>query len=78
MSKLNLEQTILTNLLYSPDYTKKVIPYIKEEYFHDKIEREVFKEIKNFIIQYGNLQTTNAIKISLDKNKLINKRIIKQ
>ena len=45
MTKLNLEQTILSNLISNPDYTRKVIPYLKEEYFQDSTERVVFKTI---------------------------------
>ena len=42
MTQLNLEATILTNLIYNSEYTRKVIPYIKGEYFQDTIQRIVF------------------------------------
>ena len=66
---MTIENVILQNLIFNDEYSRRVVPYIQEEYFHDRVEKEVFKEIKNFILQYNNLPTTNAIKISLDKNK---------
>ena len=32
------EQIILENLVYNQEYTKKVIPFLKEEYFSDEVE----------------------------------------
>jgi len=66
---MSIENVILQNLMSNDEYSRKVIPYIQEEYFHDRVDKEVFKEIKNFILKYNNLPTTNAIKISLDNNK---------
>tara|TARA_R100000008_G_C3586551_1_gene172875 strand:+ start:215 stop:1621 length:1407 start_codon:yes stop_codon:yes gene_type:complete len=71
---MTVENVILQNLIFNDEYSRRVVPFIQEEYFHDKIEREVFKEIKNFVLRYSNLPTMNAIKISLDKNKLFSEK----
>ena len=34
-----IEQTALSNLIHNEEYTRKVLPFIKEEYFTDKLEK---------------------------------------
>ena len=75
---MSIENVILQNLIFNDEYSRNTVPYIQEEYFHDRVDREVFKEIKNFIIKYNNLPTVNAIKISLDKNKSFSETEYKQ
>ena len=41
-----IERTTLTNLIYNEDYTRKVLPFIKAEYFANRNERVVFEEIE--------------------------------
>ena len=67
MSKLNLEQTILSNLISSPDYTRKVIPYIKEEYFQDSTEKVVFKTIALYVDRYKSPPEHGVVKLDLQK-----------
>ena len=71
MTKLNLEQTILSNLISSSDYTRKVIPYIKEEYFQDSIEKVVFKTISLYVDRYKSPpEDKEIIKLDLQKATL--------
>lgn len=63
---------ILKNLIRNEDYCRKVLPYIKEEYFHDAQEKELFKTVYNFINEHTALPTKEAIIIELDNNKHIN------
>ncbi len=71
MTKLNLEQTILSNLISSPDYTRKVIPYLKEEYFQDTTERVVFKTIALYVDRYKSPpDDRDIIKLDLQKATL--------
>jgi replicative DNA helicase len=46
MQNQTIERTTLTNLLNNEDYTRKVLPFIKSEYFNDKTERIIFDEMK--------------------------------
>jgi replicative DNA helicase len=64
-----LEQTILKNLVYNEDYARKVLPFIHPEYFQDNIEKIVFKEVFNFINEYKNLPTYEALVINLNEKK---------
>ena len=41
-----IERTALRNLIHNEDYTRKVLPFLKSEYFQDRSERVVFSEIQ--------------------------------
>lgn len=63
------EKTILSGLLANSDFCKKVIPFIAEEYFHDRIECAIFKAIKCFVDEYNGIPSKEAILISLEDEK---------
>ena len=54
-----IEKTTLKNLLYNEDYTRKVLPFLKPEYFEDRSERIVFSEIQKFIDNINNKYEIN-------------------
>ena len=62
-----IEETVLYHLLHSPDFWKKVFPYIKPEYFHDRSERTTFELIREYADKYGKSPTTEALTIELDR-----------
>ena len=68
MNKLhvNLEQTILLNILTDEKYMRKVLPFIKPEYF-EGIYRTLFKETGKFVAKYNKLPTSTSFKIELDQ-----------
>lgn len=68
---MRLEQTILKNLIHNEDYLRKVIPFLKPEYFSDNVEKTIFKEIVSFTEAYNVPPTTEAITLSVkDKRNL--------
>ena len=74
----DVEKLILHNLLKNETYARKVTPFLKREYFHDRGLRFVFETVHEFIIKYNNLPTKEAIYIILDKNKSINQEEMKR
>ena len=46
-----IETTILRNLIFNEEYSLKVIPFIKPEYFQQRSEKIIFEEITKFIIK---------------------------
>jgi replicative DNA helicase len=62
-----VETTILRNLLFNNDYCRKVLPFIKSEYFENLHERVVFEEICKFIISYDELATKEVVLIETEK-----------
>ena len=67
-----IENTILGSLFYKEDYTRKVLPFIKEEYFGNRVEQLLFGEVFKFIEKYNNLPTKDAILIELNNRRDIN------
>ena len=63
---MQLEKTILRNLLKNDDYTRKVLPFIKNEYFSSEEDRVLYKEIKDFVIKYNKAPTYDALQIEID------------
>ncbi|MDA9761322.1 DNA primase [bacterium] len=72
MNSDRIESTILTNLFYLEDYTRKVLPFIKSYYFSKRDEQLLFGEIDKFVQTYKNLPTKEAILIELGNKKDIN------
>ena len=64
-----IERTTLTNLIYNEDYTRKVLPFIKAEYFANRNERVVFEEIEKFLEKYNALPTKETLTIGIDSRK---------
>ena len=71
--KIDLEQTIIRNLLTNEDYMRKVIPFIKKEYFEGTY-RLVFSEIVRFVGKYNKLPTIEAFKIEIDQSEKFNEQ----
>jgi replicative DNA helicase len=69
MSIQTIERTTLSNLVYNEPYARKVLPFIKPEYFSNRHERVVFEEINKFVEKYGNQPTKEALSIELDNRK---------
>ena len=64
-----LEQTILKNLIYNEDFTRKVLPFMRADYFADNTEKVVFKEIYEFVNKYKNLPTHESLVINFTESK---------
>ena len=64
---INLEQTVLRNLLTNEEYMRKVLPFIAPDYF-EGVYRGLFKEIAKFVADYNKLPTLEAFKIEIDQN----------
>ena len=67
-----IEQTILKNLVSNEDYTRKVLPFLKEDYFTDRHEKIVFDEINKFVDKYNKLPTIETLQIELQNRKSLN------
>ena len=59
--------TILKNLLNREEYTRKVLPFIKAEYFEERTDKVVFEEIGSFITKYDSLPLKEVLFIELEK-----------
>ena len=69
MSTQTIERTTLTNLIHNENYCRKVIPFIKSDYFANRDEKIVFEEIEKFLEKYNSLPTQEALSINVDNRK---------
>ena len=63
--EINLQQTILRNLLTNDEYTRKVAAFLQPDYF-EGVYRSLFVEFTKYIAKYNNLPTKEAFKIEVD------------
>ena len=68
---MKLETLILSNLLNDENYLRKVIPFIKDEYFIDSIERKLYYHIRNFVDEYNASPSVEALSISCQNDKTL-------
>ena len=59
--------TILNNLIHDEEYTRKVIPFIEEDYFEERSDKVVFEEIATFLKAYDSLPTKEVLQIEVGK-----------
>ena len=64
-----IERIILRNLFYNEDFTRKVLPFIKSDFFTSHSEATLFGEINEFVLKYKNLPTKETILVELNKRK---------
>ena len=64
--EINLEQTVLKNLVTNDQYARKVAAFVQPDYF-DGVYRSLFKEFTKFIAKYNKLPTMEAFKIEIDE-----------
>ena len=68
---MDLEQTILKNLIYNEEYLRKVLPFLKSEYFTNRIEKLIYNEIATFATNYNTSPTTESLGITIrEKNNI--------
>ena len=73
-----IETTILRNLVFDEEYSRKVIPFIEPDYFEQRTERVIFEEISQFIVNYGGAITTEALQIELENRTDLTETEIKE
>jgi len=61
-----IELTILRNLIFNEEYSRKVIPFIEPDYFEERKEKVIFEEITSFIIKYDSAITIEALNIEVE------------
>ena len=65
----NIEQTILRNLFTDEGYMRKVLPFIKPDYFQG-IYKTLFKEAGKYVGKYNNLPTAETLVVELNESNM--------
>jgi len=69
---MRIEQKILTNLIYDEQYCRKVIPFIKKDYFADRKEAILANEIVEFFNKYNKPASKEVLAIEVGNRKDLN------
>ena len=72
---MRIETKIINNLIFNEEFCRKAAPHIKPEYFSERLESIVVKEILKFFNQYNKLVTPDILKIELDKADITDKEL---
>lgn len=67
-----IENTILSHLIFNEEYNRKVIPFLKEDYFHDSIDKIVYNLIDNYVKKYNSPPSRETLLIELNNLDKIN------
>jgi replicative DNA helicase len=73
-----VEILVLRNLLHNEEYVRKVIPFIKSDYFEDTNQKVVFEEILKFVQEYNQPATKEVLCIEVEKRQDINDTSFKE
>jgi replicative DNA helicase len=66
---MKLEQTILKNLIYNEEYLRKVLPFLKSEYFTDRTDKTLYHEIASFTESYNSPPTIEALVLAVKERR---------
>jgi len=73
-----IETVILTNLCYREEFVRKVIPFLKEDYFDAQQNKVLFEIINNYFQKYGDLPTKSALLVELQNKESISEDTFSQ
>jgi len=64
-----IEFTILRNLVCNEDFYRKVVPFVKPDYFTEQHERVIYEEVWDFASKYKMMPTAEVLVINLQSRK---------
>ena len=70
-----IETTILRNLLCNEQFYRKVVPFVKPDYFNEVHEKIVYEEVWNFASNYELVPTKEVLIINLENRKDLNEEV---
>ena len=73
-----VETTIIRSLAFNEEYSRKVLPFIRTEYFTDHTEKVVFEEICQFIFKYNKLPTKEILGVEIENRSDLNETTYKE
>jgi replicative DNA helicase len=73
-----VEILILRNLLHNEEYIRKVVPFIKSDYFEETNQKIIFEEILKFIQEYNQPATKEVLCIEVENRQDINDSSFKE
>ena len=71
-----IEKAILKNLIGNEEYSRRVLPFVQDTYFHEQEEALVFRQIKDFILTYNNLPSYEALNIGIGRLDKVSAQVV--
>ena len=75
---LKIEEITLSKLILNDTYTRKVIPFIKDEYFESPSHKVLFSTLSEYVNKFETLPEPNALKIEVEKRRDITEEIYRE
>ncbi len=69
---------ILKNLLLTEEYPRRVLPFVKQEYFQDYTDKVIFDLIDKYFVKYSAVPTVEALTIEVGQISTLNDEQFKQ
>jgi replicative DNA helicase len=73
---MRIEKTILSNLIHNEEFCRKVVPFLRTEYFSDRKEAVIVSELIKFFIDYNKPATTEILAIEIGNRTDLNDKDI--
>lgn len=71
---MTIEKTILSNLIFNENYTRKVLPFLKDEYFRDNVEKKLFEQIRSYVGKYNSTPSLESLRIDFSNRNDLNEQ----
>lgn len=72
-----IENSIFSNLVFKEDYARKTLPFLKEAYFQNRLDKVLFKLIDDYVTKYNSLPSKAALDIEAQSVSGINDEELK-
>lgn len=69
---MSFEKVIFNNLVFNEEYGRKVIPFLKTEYFHSQDDKIIYDLIDSYVKKYNSFPTKEALTIDLSNKEGVN------
>jgi replicative DNA helicase len=77
-AKHSVEFTVLQNLIVNEEYTRKVLPFLKDEYFKVESDKLVYRIVDEFFTKYNKAPTREVLAISLQEKHGVPEKIFEE
>ena len=73
---MNIEKLILKNLIVNEEYTRKTLPFLKEEYFLSDDSKTLFQIVRDFIIKYNTNPSIDLLNVEINSRENIREETV--
>jgi len=73
-----IELVAFRNLFNNEEFVRRVLPFLKEEYFSENAEKILFREINDFVAKYNNRPSLDAIKVEVNQLEKVSETDVKK